>query len=187
MAMDHDDKRLPLVVESSLVCGRYGVHEEKNEKFRQTMEDEHVLQPNFIRDPPHGLFIVLDGHGGRAAAKRASEWIPEVRAKPSALLSVPRPPPSSSCKGGESHARKNFPRAPHASKASRARAQAARRACGRVRAWCVPRVGTLLPYSACTSAGSFTLVVVAPARTGVHAPAVSVPLFFLSAEIVSCL
>ncbi|KAF7731553.1 Protein phosphatase 2C 1 [Apophysomyces ossiformis] len=47
-----------------------GIAEDRNKRFRRTMEDSHLYVMNFDSVPQQGLFAIFDGHGGRDAA----EW-----------------------------------------------------------------------------------------------------------------
>lgn len=45
----------------------YGFHEEKNPRYRPTMEDAHVFLNGFGEIPEQAFFGIYDGHGGREA------------------------------------------------------------------------------------------------------------------------
>ncbi|KAG0166717.1 Protein phosphatase 2C 1 [Apophysomyces sp. BC1015] len=47
-----------------------GIAEDRNKRFRRTMEDSHSYVMDFDCVPQQGLFAIFDGHGGRDAA----EW-----------------------------------------------------------------------------------------------------------------
>ena len=51
----------------------YSYQEEKNEKFRDTMEDCAKIFDHFTDDPYKSFFSLFDGHGGFEVAKYASE------------------------------------------------------------------------------------------------------------------
>jgi len=44
-----------------------GVSQDRNARYRRTMEDAHVIIDSFDNKPTNGYFAIYDGHGGRGA------------------------------------------------------------------------------------------------------------------------
>ncbi|KAJ3417315.1 Protein phosphatase 2C 1 [Chytridiales sp. JEL 0842] len=59
-----------LLVEQGKAKFRVGFAEDRNKRFRRTMEDAHAFHYNFGGIDGHGFFGIYDGHAGRGAA----EW-----------------------------------------------------------------------------------------------------------------
>jgi protein phosphatase 1L len=55
----------------------YSYSEDKNSKFRSTMEDTYCAKDKLCNDINTGVFGVFDGHGGKQVASHISERIPE--------------------------------------------------------------------------------------------------------------
>mmetsp|Transcript_48287 Transcript_48287/g.98602 ORF Transcript_48287/g.98602 Transcript_48287/m.98602 type:complete len:258 (-) Transcript_48287:113-886(-) len=60
------------MADSNQPCFNVGFSEDENLKWRKSMEDSHVIQAPFMKDPSAGFFAVYDGHGGKEAAEMAS-------------------------------------------------------------------------------------------------------------------
>lgn len=56
----------------------YGYSLEDNNKYRNSMEDFIYCNDNFLDREELGVFIVLDGHGGKDAAEYAVKRLPEI-------------------------------------------------------------------------------------------------------------
>ena len=56
----------------------YHYHEDKNLKYRQSMEDIGVTIPDFIPDKKYSLFGIFDGHGGNDVVKYIKDRLPEI-------------------------------------------------------------------------------------------------------------
>ena len=56
----------------------YSYHEDKNLKYRQSMEDIGVTLPNLTNDYKTSLFGIFDGHGGNDVVKYIKDRIPEI-------------------------------------------------------------------------------------------------------------
>ena len=52
--------------------------EDKNLKYRQSMEDIGVTLPEFITEPKTSLFGIFDGHGGNDVVKYIKNRLPEI-------------------------------------------------------------------------------------------------------------
>ena len=57
----------------------FSYHEDKNLKYRQSMEDTGVTLPNFTNDYKTSLFGIFDGHGGNDVVKYIKDRIPEIK------------------------------------------------------------------------------------------------------------
>jgi protein phosphatase PTC1 len=44
-----------------------GIAQDRNARFRRTMEDAHVILDSFVGEKETGYFAIYDGHGGRGA------------------------------------------------------------------------------------------------------------------------
>jgi serine/threonine protein phosphatase PrpC len=56
----------------------FSYHEDKNLKYRQSMEDTGVTLPNLTNDYKTSLFGIFDGHGGNDVVKYIKDRIPEI-------------------------------------------------------------------------------------------------------------
>ena len=56
----------------------YSYQEDKNLKYRQSMEDIGVTLPNLTNDYKTSLFGIFDGHGGNDVVKYIKDRIPEI-------------------------------------------------------------------------------------------------------------
>ena len=56
----------------------FSYHEDKNLKYRQSMEDIGVTLPNLTNDYKTSLFAIFDGHGGNDVVKYIKDRIPEI-------------------------------------------------------------------------------------------------------------
>lgn len=56
----------------------YYYQEDKNLKYRQSMEDAGICQPNFINNYEQSLFCIFDGHGGIEVVKFIKNRLPEL-------------------------------------------------------------------------------------------------------------
>ena len=56
----------------------FSYYEDKNLKYRQSMEDTGVTIPNLTNDYKTSLFGIFDGHGGRDVVKYIKDRIPEI-------------------------------------------------------------------------------------------------------------
>lgn len=69
----------PLVDLTYLKSGfTIGFAEDRNKRFRRTMEDAHTICTDFDGVEASGFFAVFDGHAGRAAADYAGEMLHKV-------------------------------------------------------------------------------------------------------------
>ena len=65
-------------IPSSNIFKSYFYHEDKNLKYRQSMEDIGVTLPDFIQEPKSSLFGIFDGHGGNDVVKYIKNRLPEI-------------------------------------------------------------------------------------------------------------
>ena len=56
----------------------FSYHEDKNLKYRQSMEDIGVTLPNLTNDYKTSLFGIFDGHGGNDVVKYIKDRVPEI-------------------------------------------------------------------------------------------------------------
>jgi len=56
----------------------FSYYEDKNLKYRQSMEDTGVTLPNLTNDYKTSLFGIFDGHGGNDVVKYIKDRIPEI-------------------------------------------------------------------------------------------------------------
>ena len=56
----------------------FSYHEDKNLKYRQSMEDIGVTLPDFIPEKKYSLFGIFDGHGGNDVVKYIKDRLPEI-------------------------------------------------------------------------------------------------------------
>ena len=56
----------------------YSYQEDKNLKYRQSMEDIGVTLPNLTNDYKTSLFGIFDGHGGNDVVKYIKDRVPEI-------------------------------------------------------------------------------------------------------------
>lgn len=59
----------------------YSYSEDKNPRFRNTMEDFGKIIDNYMNDKSKGFFSLYDGHGGSDPVKYAKERMPEILSK----------------------------------------------------------------------------------------------------------
>lgn len=81
---DEQDKKNKAAVEVSKkgrAVAEYGVCLEKNEEFKETMEDFARIVECFNNNDKLALFAVFDGHGGDKIAKMAADLIPDILKK----------------------------------------------------------------------------------------------------------
>ena len=63
---------------SNYIFKSFSYHEDKNLKYRQSMEDIGVTLPDFIPDKKLSLFGIFDGHGGNDVVKYIKDRLPEI-------------------------------------------------------------------------------------------------------------
>jgi protein phosphatase 1L len=56
----------------------FSYHEDKNLKYRQSMEDIGVMLPDFISEKKMSLFGIFDGHGGYDVVQYIKNRLPEI-------------------------------------------------------------------------------------------------------------
>ena len=56
----------------------FSYHEDKNLKYRQSMEDIGVMLPDFITEKKMSLFGIFDGHGGYDVVQYIKNRLPEI-------------------------------------------------------------------------------------------------------------
>ena len=56
----------------------FSYHEDKNLKYRQSMEDIGVMLPDFIPEKKMSLFGIFDGHGGYDVVQYIKNRLPEI-------------------------------------------------------------------------------------------------------------
>ncbi|KAI9087767.1 phosphatase 2C-like domain-containing protein [Phlyctochytrium arcticum] len=56
---------------------KIGFAEDKNKKYRRTMEDAHAFYYGFQNTPGNGWFAIFDGHAGKAAAEWCGDHLHE--------------------------------------------------------------------------------------------------------------
>lgn len=57
---------------------KIGFAEDRNKRFRRTMEDAHTIITDFGQVSGSGFFAVFDGHAGRAAADYCGEYLHRI-------------------------------------------------------------------------------------------------------------
>ncbi|XJO71960.1 hypothetical protein BDV3_001381 [Batrachochytrium dendrobatidis] len=66
---EDDPNYTPFDDEESIRAGfKVGFSEDRNKKYRRTMEDSHTITYNYLDEDGSGFFAVFDGHAGRSAA-----------------------------------------------------------------------------------------------------------------------
>ena len=63
---------------NNYVFKSFSYHEDKNLKYRQSMEDIGVTLPDFIPEKKYSLFGIFDGHGGNDVVKYIKDRLPEI-------------------------------------------------------------------------------------------------------------
>lgn len=58
---------------------RIGVVEDRNKRWRRTMEDSHTFVYDFGGVRGQGFFGVFDGHAGKASAEWCGKYLYQVR------------------------------------------------------------------------------------------------------------
>jgi len=54
-----------------------GISQDRNARFRRTMEDAHIILDGFNSEPTTGYFGIYDGHGGRGAVDFVAKTLHE--------------------------------------------------------------------------------------------------------------
>lgn len=67
---------------------RIGVAEDRNKRWRRTMEDAHAFVYDFGGVKGQGFFSIFDGHAGKHAAEWCGQHFHEVRFKPTILFDL---------------------------------------------------------------------------------------------------
>eukprot|EP01016_Furgasonia_blochmanni_P047177 TRINITY_DN6914_c0_g1_i16.p2 TRINITY_DN6914_c0_g1~~TRINITY_DN6914_c0_g1_i16.p2 ORF type:complete len:203 (+),score=41.76 TRINITY_DN6914_c0_g1_i16:117-725(+) len=63
--------------ESEGICVKeYAYYEDINATYKPAMEDGYILEDDILGDDVHGLFGILDGHGGRQVVEHCVSAIP---------------------------------------------------------------------------------------------------------------
>ncbi|EDO39283.1 predicted protein [Nematostella vectensis] len=78
-----DPKEYHVMGQSTLLnCAlAFGICEDKNSRWKTTMEDRHTFCDYFCNDPQSGFFAVFDGYNGATAAGTSAKTFPEVLAR----------------------------------------------------------------------------------------------------------
>lgn len=76
----HEDKSQSSFQNSqnNYVFRSFSYQEDKNLKYRQSMEDIGVMLPDFIPEKKYSLFGIFDGHGGNDVVKYIKNRLPEI-------------------------------------------------------------------------------------------------------------
>jgi protein phosphatase 1L len=76
----HEDKSQSSFQNSqnNYVFRSFSYQEDKNLKYRQSMEDIGVMLPDFIPEKKYSLFGIFDGHGGDDVVKYIKNRLPEI-------------------------------------------------------------------------------------------------------------
>ena len=64
--------------QNNYVFRSFSYQEDKNLKYRQSMEDIGVMLPDFIPEKKYSLFGIFDGHGGNDVVKYIKNRLPEI-------------------------------------------------------------------------------------------------------------
>ena len=65
-------------IKSNYIFKSFNYQEDKNLKYRQSMEDIGVVLPDFIPEKNSSLFGIFDGHGGNDVVKYIKNRLPEI-------------------------------------------------------------------------------------------------------------
>ncbi len=76
----HEDKSQSSFQNSqnNYIFRSFSYQEDKNLKYRQSMEDIGVMLPDFIPEKNYSLFGIFDGHGGNDVVKYIKNRLPEI-------------------------------------------------------------------------------------------------------------
>lgn len=76
----HEDKSQSSFKNSqnNYIFRSFSYQEDKNLKYRQSMEDIGVMLPDFIPEKKFSLFGIFDGHGGNDVVKYIKNRLPEI-------------------------------------------------------------------------------------------------------------
>ena len=76
----HEDKSQSSFKNSqnNYIFRSFSYQEDKNLKYRQSMEDIGVMLPDFIPEKKYSLFGIFDGHGGNDVVKYIKNRLPEI-------------------------------------------------------------------------------------------------------------
>ena len=76
----HEDKSQSSFQNSqnNYIFRSFSYQEDKNLKYRQSMEDIGVMLPDFIPEKKFSLFGIFDGHGGNDVVKYIKNRLPEI-------------------------------------------------------------------------------------------------------------
>ena len=66
------------ISQNKYIFKSFSYHEDKNLKYRQSMEDIGVTLPDFIPEKKYSLFGIFDGHGGNDVVKYIKDRLPEI-------------------------------------------------------------------------------------------------------------
>ena len=64
--------------QNNYIFRSFSYQEDKNLKYRQSMEDIGVMLPDFIPEKKYSLFGIFDGHGGNDVVKYIKNRLPEI-------------------------------------------------------------------------------------------------------------
>lgn len=64
--------------QNNYIFRSFSYQEDKNLKYRQSMEDIGVMLPDFIPEKKFSLFGIFDGHGGNDVVKYIKNRLPEI-------------------------------------------------------------------------------------------------------------
>ena len=65
-------------LQKNYIYKSFSYHEDKNLKYRQSMEDIGVMLPDFIPEKKMSLFGIFDGHGGYDVVQYIKNRLPEI-------------------------------------------------------------------------------------------------------------
>ena len=66
------------ISQNKYIFKSFSYHQDKNLKYRQSMEDIGVTLPDFIPEKKYSLFGIFDGHGGNDVVKYIKDRLPEI-------------------------------------------------------------------------------------------------------------
>jgi serine/threonine protein phosphatase PrpC len=66
------------ISQNKYIFKSFSYHEDKNLKYRQSMEDIGVTLPDLIPEKKYSLFGIFDGHGGNDVVKYIKDRLPEI-------------------------------------------------------------------------------------------------------------